>query len=72
MPLHTYVVNSLIEFPVNGSTARGTRNGHIDTQLPASADGLRGAIASHVAAEFGVEPDQVTFVEFTFTEIPTA
>lgn len=72
MPQHTYVVNSLIEFPCNGSTARGTRKGHIDTQLPASADGLRGAIAAHVSAEFGVEPEQVTFVEFTFTEIPTA
>lgn len=68
----SYVVNSLIEFPVNGATARGTRSGHIDTTLPASADGLRGAIAAHISREFGVEPNQVTFVEFTFTEIPTA
>ena len=67
----TYVVNSLIEFPVNGSTGRGTRNGHIDTRLPADADGLRAAIAASVGEEFGVEPDRVTFVEFTFTEIPT-
>lgn len=66
----SYVVNSLIEFPANGATARGTREGHIDTTLPATADGLRGAIAADVGEEFGVEPDQVTFIEFTFTEIP--
>lgn len=67
----SYAVNALIEFPCNGSTARATRSGHIDAALPASEEGLRGAIAAQFAEQRGCRPDQVTFVEFTFTEIPT-
>lgn len=68
----SYAVNALIEFPVNGTTARATRNGHIDAVLPATEEGLRGAIAAQVAGQRGCRADQVTFIEFTFTEIPTA
>jgi hypothetical protein len=72
MSQHSYAVNALIEFPHKGTTARATRNGHIDTALPATEEGLRGAIAAHVAEQRGIHLDEVTFVEFTFTEIPTA
>lgn len=70
--MHSYAVNALIEFPHKGTTARATRNGHIDAKLPATEEGLRGAIADQVAEQRGCRPDQVAFVEFTFTEIPTA
>ncbi|CAL9664691.1 hypothetical protein SUDANB1_07150 [Streptomyces sp. enrichment culture] len=68
----SYAVNALIEFPVNGTTARATRSGHINTALPATEEGLRGAIATQVAEQRNCRPDEVTFVEFTFTELPTA
>ena len=68
----SYAVNALIEFPHQGNTARATRTGHIDAALPATEGGLRGAIADHIAQERGCRADDVRFVEFTFTEIPTA
>lgn len=71
MPQHCYAVNALIEFPVNGTTARATRSGHIDAALPATEEGLRGAIADQIAERHGCRPGEVTFVEFTFTELPT-
>jgi hypothetical protein len=71
MPEHCYAVNALVEFPANGTTARATRYGHIDTALPATEEGLRGAIAGQVAEQNDIRPDQVTFVEFTFTELTT-
>lgn len=69
---HSYAVNALIEFPCNGSHGRATRNGHIDTVLPTTEDELRGAIAAVDAEKHGCRPDEIRFVEFTFTEIPTA
>ncbi|WP_442803637.1 hypothetical protein OG411_29905 [Streptomyces pseudogriseolus] len=68
----SYAVNALIEFPVNGTTARATRRGHIDTALPATQECLRGAIAMQVAEQRDCRPDDVQFIEFTFTELPTA
>lgn len=70
MPAHSYAVNALIEFPHEGCTARATRNGHIDAALPATEEGLREAIAAQIAEQRGCRPDQVVFVEFTFTELP--
>ena len=72
MPKHVYAVNAVLDFPINGSFGRATRHGHIETAIPATADGLKGAIARDAAERFGIEPGQVTFAEFTFTEIPTA
>ncbi|MFJ8594845.1 hypothetical protein [Streptomyces sp. NPDC093598] len=72
MPQHCYAVNALVEFPVSGTTARATRYGRIDSNLPATEEGLRRAIAGQVAEQRGCRPEQVTFVEFTFTELPTA
>lgn len=70
MSQHSYAVNALIEFPANGTVGRATRRGHIDTALPATEDGLRGAIAQQAAEERDCRPDQISFVEFTFTELP--
>jgi hypothetical protein len=72
MPQHCYAVNALVEFPHHGTTARATRYGHIDAVLPATEEDLRGAIAGQVAEQRDCRPDAVTFVEFTFTELPTA
>jgi hypothetical protein len=70
MSQHSYAVNALIEFPANGSVGRATRVGHIDTVLPATEDEIRGAIAQATAERRGCRPDQIVFVEFTFTELP--
>ncbi|MGW0577722.1 hypothetical protein ACWD25_17510 [Streptomyces sp. NPDC002920] len=70
MSQHSYAVNALIEFPVNGSTGRATRSGHIDTALPATEGEIRGAIAAVEAEKFGCRSDQIKFVEFTFTKLP--
>lgn len=72
MPQHSYLVNSLIEFPANGSTGRATRSGHIDSVGPATGEGLRAAIALDASRKYGCAVDEIGFVEFTFTEIPTA
>lgn len=72
MPQHSYAVNALIEFPINGTTGRATRNGHIDTHLPTTADELRGAIADQAAEKYGCQADEIRFVDFVFTELPTA
>lgn len=68
----SYAVNAVIDFPCNGSTGRATRSGHIDTVLPATAEELQGAIADQLAEDRGCRPDEVTFAEFMFTEIPTS
>ncbi|MFI5684672.1 hypothetical protein [Streptomyces sp. NPDC051636] len=65
---HNYAVNARIEFQPQD----GTRNGHTDTALSPIEKQLRGALAAHVAQESGCHPDDVTFVEFRFTEIPIA
>ncbi|MFB7736204.1 hypothetical protein ACFC08_17825 [Streptomyces sp. NPDC056112] len=69
--MHSYAVNALIEFPHNGSHGRATRNGHIDTVLPTTGEGLRAAIAVDAAEKYGCAVDEIDFVEFVFTEIPT-
>jgi len=69
---HRYVVNALVEFPHRGVTARATRYGQIDAALPASEKDLRGLIVNQVADKQGCHPDQVTVINFTFTELPAA
>lgn len=69
---HTYAVNALVEFPANGSKGRATRSGHIDARLPLDGDDLKALIATQVAKKNGCLVKQVQFIEFTFTEIPTA
>lgn len=70
MSQHSYAVNALIDFPANGTTGRAVRSGHIDTVLPATEDEIRGAIAHVEAEKHGCRPDEITFAEFTFTELP--
>jgi CO/xanthine dehydrogenase Mo-binding subunit len=72
MHQHVYAVNALVAFPANGSKGRATRSGHIDATLPLDGDGLKTLIAGQVAEKNGCPVEQVEFVEFTFTEIPTA
>lgn len=71
MSKHTYVVNALVEFPVNGSKGRADRSGHIDAKLPLDGDDLKVLIAAQVAKKNCCLLKQVEFIEFTFTEIPT-
>lgn len=70
MPKHTYAVNALTEFPVNGSKGRATRSGHVDSIIPLGEGDLKALIAAQVAKKNGCLVKQVEFVEFTFTEIP--
>lgn len=72
MPKYTYAVNALVAFPVNGSEGRATRSGHIDARFPLDGGDLKALIAAQVAKKNGCLVKQVEFVEFTFTEIPTA
>lgn len=72
MSTYTYAVNALVEFPVNGSKGRATRSGHLDAKFPLDEDDLKTLIATQVAKKNGCLVKQVTFVDFTFTEIPTA
>lgn len=68
---YLYAVNALLELPAHGKYAggRGHVNGHINSDQPFTEHGLRDAIAKHEAAKKGCDPNGITFVEFTFTDL---
>lgn len=71
-PYH-YSFTGLVELPAFGKYASGGRSavhGHIGVPHPITEDQLKTVITKEEAKKFGCDPDGITFVRFTYTEIP--
>lgn len=76
MSQHAYSINALAEFPAyrrgRTVTGRATRTGEIVSERPMSEDVLRSIVARDIAARHECVLSEITFIDFTYTTLPTA
>lgn len=71
--MYHYTVNALYELPAHGKYAggRGTCNGSFDANNPLPENELKSVVADWAAKKAGpgCDPNGITFIEFSYTEL---
>lgn len=71
--MYSYSFNGLIDLPAFGKYAAGGRStvhGDVSFRQPVTKEQLQEVIAKEKAKRLGCDPAGITYVDFTYTELP--